>query len=160
MESARDVSGGVRLRRQPCYSEALTTRPPALEASGLASSIWSPPSGLSAFSSGPWGRFLVLMMPLEIPRGPCPPEGQGASNLLVRRGVGARAQLGPGWGGGPRRGEGTSSLGEKQWGMSRPLSQRLWSCNILFSNRPGRVGWGEGRGTFIPPPPQHPLPLL
>ena len=74
---------GVSLRPQPRYSEALTPKPPALEPSGLVSSIWSPPSGLFQLSSGPWGRFLVLMMPLEIPRGPRPPEGRGASNPLV-----------------------------------------------------------------------------
>lgn len=34
------------------------------------------------------------MMPLEIPRGPCPPEGQGASNPLVREGQAPE----PSWG--------------------------------------------------------------
>lgn len=56
------------------------------------------------------------MMPLEIHWGPYPPEGQAASKPLVGRGAGARAQLGPGWGGNPRRGEGISSLDGKTMG--------------------------------------------
>lgn len=49
----------------------------------LVPSLWSSP----LLSSGPQGRFLALTMPLEIPRGPYPPEGQGASNPLVREGL-------------------------------------------------------------------------
>lgn len=86
------MPSGVTLRPQASYSEALTTEAPAFK---------PPPSGplllvFSGLSSGPQGRFLILMMPLETHKGPCPPEDQGASNLLVRRGAGARDQLGPG----------------------------------------------------------------
>lgn len=87
------MPSGVSLRPQPSYPEALTTKAPAFK---------PPPSGpfllvfRAQLSSGPQGRFLILMMPLETHKGPCPPEDQGASNLLVRRGAGARDQLGPG----------------------------------------------------------------
>lgn len=45
------------------------------------------------------------MMPLEIHRGPCPPENQGASNPLVRRGAGPETSWGLAEVGAPGEGE-------------------------------------------------------
>lgn len=105
------MPSGVSLRTQPRYSDVLPTKAPSrLQAFRLGLLHLVPSLCSSRLSSGSQGRFLVLMMPLDIQRVPCPPEDQGASNPLVRRGAGARAQLGPGWGGSPRRGECASSL--------------------------------------------------
>lgn len=145
--SAVHLRGGVSLRPRPPYSEARTTKPPAL---GPAFSIWSLAAQLRAF----WKISSPKDDAVSDPWRPCPPGGREPEAPWSERGAGAEPSWGPGGCEPQERGRHQLITWEEQWGMEASF-WGLGSGNLLLSSlQPARIGT---EGTSINP--QHPATL-